>query len=100
MVIGGLREVGDDLGAIPRSLPGLVLLVIAPNRTRCCRCRSPRSHRRARNHGAWRIDLLQIVDPAFPLRFVRMDDVGVAENAADRQVLSRKVSRTFFASPC
>ncbi len=42
VVIGGLRQIRDDLAAFLETLFGLVLRVVDPVGVRCCRCRFPR----------------------------------------------------------
>ncbi len=86
VVIGGLGEVGDHLPALLETLFGLVLLVVDPVGFGVVGAGLGDDVGRAEMAGV-ADDLLEVADAPVALRLVRVDDVGVAGNAADRQVM-------------
>ncbi len=86
VVIGGLGEVGDDLAALLEALLGLVLGVRHPVELGVVGA-GLRDHVARAEVAGVADDLLEVADALLALRLVGVDDVGVAGDAADRQVV-------------
>ena len=86
VVIGGLGEVGDHLAALLEAFLGLVLRVVHPVGLGVVGAGLGDHVGRAEMAGV-ADDLLEIADALLALGLVRMDDVGVARHAADRQIV-------------
>ena len=86
MVVGGLREVGDDLAALLEAFLGLVLRVRDPVGLGVVGAGLGDDVGRAEVPGV-ADDLLEVADALRALRLVGVDDVRVARDAADRQVV-------------
>ena len=86
VVVGDLRQLADHLAAVGEAFLGLVLRVMHPVRIGVERAGLGDDVGRAEVPGV-ADDRLELVEPPLALGWVGMDDVGVAGNAADRQVV-------------
>jgi hypothetical protein len=86
MVVGDLRQFGNHLAAILEALLGLVLRMADPIGVGVEGAGFGNHVRRA-EMARIANDRLQVIEPALALVRVRMDDVGIAGNRADRQVV-------------
>ena len=95
VIIGRLGEIGDHLAAFLEPFFGLVLLVMHPVRFRIVGARF-RDHVAGAETTGVADDLLEIADPLLALGLIGVNDVGVAGDAADGQIVPAKRVAHFF----